>query len=269
MRRTETKEETATKESSQEERSGDGWMVFTGKKTKSLSHKTEQNKKTQGLQQHGGVDQLCDIDLTCPPPCLYWQSVGESNKQDSSLDGITCGAGCSPLMVDDKVKGGAKSPTSVTSTQGDNMTRTEPLQELPSALPKSRQNPPLLSQNHQQNVLTSFDPQKPPVATGASQQHRPQAFIPPSLTVQAVPPELLSQYLSSLQMLQKGFPLGNGLPKNSAPLRHPPGLNTEPVPEGEVPEQSLPPPPAPKSGKFSSFDKLMEALQKRFPSKNR
>jgi len=51
-------------------------------------------------------------------------------------------------------------------------------------------------------------------------------------------------------------------------VRRPPGLNTEPVPEGQMPKQQKLR-PSWSTGKFSSFDKLMVALQERFPSKNR
>ena len=168
--------------------------------------------------------------------------------------------------------GEAKSPISVTPTQVGNITRAENLKEVPSTLSSSAQEPLLSSEKNQQTVPsdTNSNGQQFPMNVHSSNGQQPVPMIaPPGFATPAtpfpvVPPELISQYLCSLQMIQNGVASGGELPKNSAPLRRPPGLNTEPVPEGEAPEHS-----PPSAGKFSSFDKLMEALQKRFPSKTR
>lgn len=275
-RRTEAEGETAgLKGSDQEKQNDDGWTVIVGKKSKSTMHKPTLDRKEQSVQQPKGVDQLCEIDLRSPP-CSYRQSVGQKSSGSDEQDTSSCNAESSESTGGNNACGEAKSPISVTPTQAGDITRAEDLKEVPSTLSSSAQEPPLSSEKNQQTVPsdTNSNEQQFPVNVHSSNGQQPvpviapPGFATPATPFPVVPPELLSQYLCSLQMMQNGVASGGGPPKNSAPLRRPPGLNTEPVPEGEAPEHS-PPPVPPSAGKSSSFDKLMEALQKRFPSKTR
>lgn len=277
-RRTEAEgegETTGLRGSDQEKQNNDGWTVIVGKKSKSAMHKPTLDRKEQSVQQHKDVDQLCEINLRSPPRS-YRQSVGQKSSVSDEQDTSSCNAESSESTGGNNACGEAKSPISVTPTQARNITRAENLKEVPSTLSSSAQEPLLSSEKNQQTVPsdTNSNGQQFPMNVHSSNGQQPVPMIaPPGFATPAtpfpvVPPELLSQYLCSLQMIQNGVASGGGLPKNSAPLRRPPGLNTEPVPEGEAPEHS-PPPAPPSAGKFSSFDKLMEALQKRFPSKTR
>ena len=264
---TESKED--LKDSSQNEQSDDGWTVFMGKKSKSPCYKAAKNNKAQ----YGGINQLCDIDLA-GPPCKYMVSESVSCKksdyemQSSGMSDVSYESESLESLGNDSAKGRTNSVISVTTVE-------EAAKDKPTTQNDSNKSP---SQSYQQNSpsLANVNAQKPTVEEDSTAQQTPHVLFPSAFPGQqglfpAIPPEVLSQYLSNhLQMLQQICPPGGGgLPKSSAgPVRPPPGLNTEPVPEAEVPEQSSPSPP-PTTGKFSSFDKLMEALHKRFPSKNR
>lgn len=294
----ENKEDKAIRDTSPKEQGDGGWKLITGRKSKSLAcmFKPTQNDKAQGVQQHGGVDELCDIDLT-DPPCVHRQSVSEEssdlNKQANNLVDVTCESGLLPQepVGNDSVKDGAMPPLSVTNTPVDT-TRIQALNRaLPSHLaPSPAEDKPTLTQNEsvscdnssvspnqQQNLPNVADANAQNQASSANStvQQQPHVLFPSTFSAgqpcqfPAIPPQVLSQYMSFLQMFQQQLPPGNGVPKSSVPLRPPPGLNTEPVPEGDVPEQTPSPPPPTPTGKFSSFDKLMDALQKRFPSKSR
>ena len=80
-----------------------------------------------------------------------------------------------------------------------------------------------------------------------------------------LPTHIIAQYLAGL-VVQPKITLENNLPDSCKPLRPPPGLCTEPVPAKDQQHFS---PPARPAGKFSSFEKLMERLHKRFPDKSR
>lgn len=263
------------KDTCQDEQSDDGWTVFIGKKSKSPSYKPAKNNKAQ----YGGISELCDIDLA-GPPCKYTsgesvdQKKSDCEMQSSSMSDVSYECDSLKSPENDSVKSRANSVISVTTIE-------EEAQNKPTTQDKTMQNDDgkSSSQSYQQNSpnVANVNAQKPTVVQDSKAGQTPPVLFPSAFPGQqhllpAMPPELLSQYLSNhLQMLQQIRPPGGGvLPKSSAgPVRRPPGLNTEPVPEGEVPEQSPPPPPPPTTGKFSSFDKLMEALHKRFPSKNR
>ena len=246
-----------------------------GKRSKSPSYKPAKNNKAQ----YGGISQLCAIDLA-GPPCKYTggESVdhekSECEMQSSSMSDVSYESGSLESPENDSVKSRANSVISVTTIEKE-------APDKPTTHDKTMQSDgdKSSSQSCQQNSpnVANVSAHKPTVVQDSTAGQTPPVLFPSAFPGQqhllpAIPPEFLSQYLSNhLQMLQQIRPPGGGvLPKSSAgPVRPPPGLNTEPVPEGEVPEQSPPPPPPPTTGKFSSFDKLMEALHKRFPSKNR
>lgn len=103
--------------------------------------------------------------------------------------------------------------------------------------------------------------------SGATCQQPLNAFIPnPPFAFQGIPTEVITRYLSSL-VAQPSIPPCNRVRTGSAPLRRPPGLNTEPVPD-EEPDQPSPSSSPPAAGK-STYDKLMDALHKKFPNKSR
>lgn len=277
-RRTEGEGEDKTaglKGSDQEKQNDGGWTVIVAKKSKSGMHKPTLDRKEQYVQQHKGVDQLCKIDLTSPP-CSYRQSVGQKLSISDEQVTSSCNAESSESTGGINACGEVKIPISMTTTQAGNITRAEGLKEVPSALSSLATEPLLSSEKNQQTVpsnTNSIGQQLPVNAHSSNGQQpvpliAPPGFVTPATPFPVVPPELFSQYLCSLQMMQNGVASGGGVAKNSAPLRRPPGLNTEPVPEGEALEHSSPP-ATPSAGKFSSFDKLMEALQMRFPSKSR
>ena len=269
-RNTESQED--LKDTCQDQQSDNGWTVFMGKRSKSPSYKPAKNN----IAQYVGISQLCDIDLA-GPPCKYTDSESVDRKKSecemeihsSSMSDVSYECESLESPENDSVKSRANSVIGVTA-----------IEEEPQDKTMENDDDKCSSQSYQQNSpdVANVSTQKPTVVQDSIARQTPPVVFPSAFPGQqhllpAIPPEFLSQYLSNhLQMLQQIRPPGGGvLPKSSAgPVRPPPGLNTEPVPEGEVPEQSPPPPPPPPTtGKFSSFDKLMEALHKRFPNKNR
>ena len=193
---------------------------------------------------------------TSPQPCSY------STLQSAE-------ASCSPPGND--VLSPPLSSKVGEGLQGSTTSQSPPTEERPSYVQNSSafsdDNPLPHSDQHSASKVPNVDA---PVSTNTTVsastcQHSLNAFFPtPPFAFQRIPTEVISQYLSSL-VVQPNISSGNSLRTASALLRRPPGLNTEPVPDEDQPSPSSSPPARGKS----SFDKLMDALHKRFPNKSR
>ena len=155
--------------------------------------------------------------------------------------------------------------------QGSTISPSPPTEERPSAQNSSEFSDGNALPQNDQHIVSKVPNVDAPVSTNtvsASTCQQPlNAFFPtPTFAFQRIPTEVISQYLSSL-VVQPNITSGNRVRPGSASLRRPPGLNTEPVPD-EEPDESCPSSSPPAPGK-STYDKLMDALHKRFPNKSR
>lgn len=155
--------------------------------------------------------------------------------------------------------------------QGSTISQSPPTEERPSAQTSSAFSDGNALPHSDQHIASKVPNVDAPVSANtlsASTCQQPlNAFFPtPHFAFQRIHTEVISQYLSSL-VVQPNITSGNRARTGSAPLRRPPGLNTEPVPD-EEPDQSCPSSTPSASGK-STYDKLMDALHKRFPNKSR
>lgn len=250
----------------------DGWTLFLGKRQKNPS---KRQTKTNNAQS-GSVSQLCEIDCS-DSPSVDKQFSDQTTSSDAGIQSSS--AGCisfdcvSQTSSEDGYVGCGESSLvgEADGLRGDQQNGPGNWGNVTAGTGNFPPSP----QTHQQSafctVSSNADAQQ--VAEGLSTQQASHSIHPSTLLTQpyplpAVSPDLLSQYLSNQpQNLQTSENVPQ-LSHFSGSVRHPPGLNTEPVPEGQVPKQQKLR-PSWSTGKFSSFDKLMVALQERFPSKNR
>ena len=156
--------------------------------------------------------------------------------------------------------------------QGSTISQSAPTEEQPSAQNSSAFSDGNALPHNDQHVASKVPNVDVPFLTNtvsASNCQQPlNAFFPTAAfqAFQRIPTEVISRYLSSL-VVQPNITSGNRVRTGSAPLRRPPGLNTEPVPD-EEPDQSCPSSSPLAPGK-STYDKLMDALHERFPNKSR
>lgn len=250
----------------------DGCTLFLGKRQSSPSKK---QTKTNNAQS-GSISQLCETDCS-DSPCVDKQFSGQSTSSDaeiqsssassisfdcvsqtSSEDGyVGCGES-SPIGEADGLRGDQQNGPG----NGGNVTA-------------GTGNFPPFPHTHQQSAFCTVNSNADvrQVAECSSAQQASHSIHPSTLLTQpyplpAVPSDLLSQYLLNQQQNLQTSEIVSQLSHFSGSVRRPPGLNTEPVPEGQMPKQQKLR-PSWSTGKFSSFDKLMVALQERFPSKNR
>ena len=197
-----------------------------------------------------------DIPRTSPQACSF--STSQSVE-----------ASCSP--PGNEVLSPPLSSKAGEELQGSTIAKSPQAEERPSAQNSSAFSDGNALPHTDQQIASKVPNVDAPVSTNtvsASPCQQPlNAFFPtPSFAFQRIPTEFISQYLSSL-VVQPNITSGNRVQTGSAPLRRPPGLNTEPVPD-EEPDQSCPSSSPPAPGK-STFDRLMDALHKRFPNKSR
>ena len=156
--------------------------------------------------------------------------------------------------------------------QGSTISQSTSAEEQPSVQNSSAFSDDNPSPHNDQHIAWKLPNVDAPVAasttvSGATCQQPLNAFIPnPPFAFQGIPTEVITRYLSSL-VAQPSIPPCTRVRTGSPPLRRPPGLNTEPVPD-EEPDQPSPSSSPPAAGK-STYDKLMDALHKRFPNKSR
>ena len=288
------------KETNLEEEACGGWTVKTKRKSKSPAFKPTQVEKARGTTPPGRVNRLCNIDLNSPP------SLGRQYSGDPDGSRIANGLQ-SPdngeIEVNQTPKSRAECHTTASTLQ--DLPRTSPQASSYSntlQAAEASRNPPVndsllppltsnsggelrgstISPSPQaegrapaQNSsffrdgnphVSSQEPNADTTVPSSTVQQPLNAFFPTQpFPFQSIPTQVITRYLSSLGV-QPNIPAGSRVPNSCAPLRRPPGLNTEPVPE-EDPDQASP--PAPPAGKLPVFDKLMDALRKRFPNKDR
>lgn len=297
-----------------EEQSGDGWTVFTGRKSRSPSFNPTNAIKAAGRPSPGRADELCDIQEMCPPSS-FRQGNGDATRQyngdptkqalniiqlaspengetlvqetasvvqesamqeviltsapqDSSYSVLQNAESSKSLLVNNSLS----SHVSPKAASGNEVHETEQSPQAEEHLPAQNSsasgcgNPLLHNVLNMDDKVPNIDALSNTTVPSCTGQQPLQPFFPVQpFPFRGIPAHVVAQYLASL-VLQPNIPPENRLPNSSAPLRPPPGLNTEPVPE-EEPEQLSPSTHPP--GKSSSFDKLMEALRKRFPNKSR
>ncbi|XP_068752198.1 uncharacterized protein [Montipora capricornis] len=242
-----------------------GWTVIARKKSKSPLKK---QKNTKDIKS-GSISQLCEIDLD---DCIKRESIGHvfSDPKMHSIDtgSVSIDSTSQVSLEDDTNCRDSTLVSKVGESNGecqyhavDEDNTTGGTNKFTSSCPQT------LQQDVFCNVDNNAKVQR--VAEGSSAQQASLLSYPSTLPSQphpfpSVPLEVFTQYLSNQLQTPRSVPQV----KNSRSVCRPPGLNTEPVPEGEIPCQQTTPLSAP-AGKFSSFDKLMVALQKRFPSKDR
>ena len=198
-----------------------------------------------------------DIPRTSPQACSY------SALQSSE-------ASCSPPGND--VLSPPLSSKVVEELQGSAISQSPPVEERPSVQNSwafSDDNPLPHNDQHIASKVPNVDASVSTnaIVSASTCQQPLNAFIPtPPFAFQRIHTEVISQYLSSL-VIHPNIPSGNSVRTGSAPLRRPPGLNTEPVPDEEPDQPSTS--SSPTAPSKSTYDKLMDALHKRFPNKSR
>ena len=248
----------------------DGRNLFFGKRQRSPSKKDAQSRST---------GPLCKIDCA-DSPCVNKQCFGQTTSSDATIQSSSASTisfdSVSQTSSDDGYVGSGESSLVGETDRLKGDQQNKPVNG--DTVTAGSGNFPSSPQTHQQSAfcIANSNADVRQVTEGSSAQQASHAIYPPTLLTQpyplpAVPPELLSQCLSNHLQVMQNLQTSEIVPQFSnfsGSVRRPPGLNTEPVPEGQMQtQQKLP--SSGSSGKFSSFDKLMVALQERFPSKNR
>lgn len=220
------------------------------------------------------VDDSTKCRADCPTTASALQGdMPRSSPQASSYSALqSAEASCSPPV--NNVLSPPLSSKAGEELRGSSISQSPPAEEQPSVQNSSALSVDNALPHNDQHIASKVPNVDAPVSTittvsGSTCQQLPlNAFFPaPPFAFQGIPTEVISQYLSSL-VVQPNIPPGNNRVRTSSvPLRRPPGLNTEPVPD-EEPDQPSPSSPPQAAGK-STFDKLMDALHKRFPNKSR
>lgn len=290
-------------ETNGEEEGCSGWTVCTRRKSKSPAFKPTRVERARERPSPGRINDLDNIDLNSSPV------LGRQYSSDSDCNSIANGLQSpenGEIQVNKTAKSRAECPVTALALQ--DLPRTSPQASSHPTLqsaeasgsppaneslspplssnagvelrgPTISPSPPVAEQPPAQNssfvrdgnpYVTSTEPNaNVPTSTAvpsSSGQQQQNTFFPvPPFPFQIIPTQVITQYLNSL-VVQPNIPQGSRVPNSSTPLRRPPGLNTEPVPE-EDPDQVSP--PARPAGKLTSFDKLMDALHKRFPNRDR
>ena len=213
-----------------------------------------------------GISGLCEFNDKIPPPCVD-HTADDSHvtvKNVSSSSSLASSSVSSLASSSSASTGGVDTAAASSSFSTRQVNRTN-IQPQNSAFVRGSDR--VLSSVYNLTANHSCSVEFPKKDAFAVSRQQPQAFSFSSSPAQPFPvssiqPQALNQYLSGL-LTQSSIAPGRVMTSSSGTVRPPPGFNTEPV--SEVGPVSTPL----SGGKFSSFDKLMEALQNKFPSKNR
>ena len=274
----------------------DGWKLYTSKKSRSTLLKQICGKKEDGNPPSVGSDEMCvsnEVSLLSS----FRQRNGDGTRLHGgettvqALNYANCGMATpenretvAPTEQETRIQEVIQtpSPQDISVFQNVESSTTQPENNLllSHVSPKAgnvnegyatKQSAEAEDQRAAQKSSSS-DGRNPILPTNIAvpnltgQHQTLQQFLPIQPQPFSGPPtHIIAQYLAGL-VVQPKITLENNLPDSCKPLRPPPGLCTEPVPAKD--QQQLSPPARP-AGKFSSFEKLMERLHKKFPDKSR
>ena len=299
-------ESRGAEEINREEESDAEWAVYTRRKSKSPPFKPLQVEKARDRPSPGSVNERCDLELSSHPrlnrqlpdnPCSRnkFNSLHSLEDDDAQEEGDTkskaeCPTTASVLQGDmprtspQSAEASCSPPVNNVLSppllsraeeelQGSAISQSPPAEEQPSVQNSSAFSDGSPLPQNDQHIASKVPNVDAPVSSnttvsGSTCQQPLNAFFPTRpFALQAMPTQVITRYLSGL-VVQPNMPSCNRARTGSAPLlRRPPGLNTEPVPD-EEPDQPPPSSSPPAAGK-STYDKLMDALHKRFPNKSR